>query len=630
MNSKKSQVIIFIVCLVFFAPFLLKPEILTTKDNDLGRTYIPLYNFTKESLTRDKQIPLWRPSQMMGETFIGNPLSSLFYPVNIIFLILPVHLAAVFYLSFHFILAGIATFFLARSFSLSLLASLTAGLFYALSTKMLVHLEAGHITMIAAFSYFPLAFLAVRKLITNQSKFTPIVQGAVALTFMYITYPTIFYYALIFLIVYWLYRRLPAKIPFLFLLLITAGLSAITLLPQLEFAPLSTRSQLALEDVSIPLWNFKRFLASLFFPYFNLSYLDHESFLYLGIAPSLLAALGILKLPRTSKIIVAVFGTLTLLFVAGSLTPVFKIAYDFLPLLKYSRVTTRLWFIVALIVALLAAYALDRINKRRFLYFALIIFLTESIFIGYQRFTKLQSLSFTNESLYQYLAHDRDLFRVYCTSYCFNPQLLSKYKIQILAGETPIADARFVKFLAAAGNYHYSHFAVIFPPYQVWQKKDPPFPDAVALGRANVKYIASTYQITHYDFRYLGKFGDILLYQNAQFQPRAHFENFDEAVTIKKYSPNSIVIEFKPTESHRSMIISENFYPGWVALSGRQKFNVDLEPPIFRKVNIPPNSQSLELKYQPETLQLGTTVTLSTIVFLLIYFMRIRQKKKYG
>src|SRR3990167_11324072 len=221
--------------------------------------------------------------------------------------------------------------------------------------------------------------------------------------------------------------------------------------------------------------------------------LDHESFLYLGIIPSLLFIVGFLRLPTIKKVFLISAGVITLLFVAGLSTPIFKLAYDFIPFLKYSRIITRLWFIVTLIVALVAAYGLEKIKRKSLIYLVLIVSLIESFFIGYRKIITVPNLSFKNEALYQYLDSNQDIFRVYCTSYCFNPQLISKYKIQTLHGETPIQDAEFVKFLSKAGNYEYSNFAVIFPPYQVWQRKQPPQPRADLLSLANVKYVASTY-----------------------------------------------------------------------------------------------------------------------------------------
>src|SRR3990167_1339133 len=173
--------------------------------------------------------------------------------------------------------------------------------------------------------------------------------------------------------------------------------------------------------------------------------LDHESFLYLGIVPSLLFLTGFLRLPTIKKVFLISAGVITLLFVAGLSTPIFKLAYDFIPFLKYSRITTRLWFIVVLIVALIAAYGLEKIKRKSLIYLVLIVSLIESFFIGYRKIITVPNLSFKNEALYQYLDSNQDIFRVYCTSYCFNPQLISKYKIQTLHGETPIQDAEFVK-----------------------------------------------------------------------------------------------------------------------------------------------------------------------------------------
>src|SRR3989344_5235981 len=205
MKDKTALITIVLITALFFIPYLIKPELLTTRDYDLGRTYIPLFNFYRQSFYETGQIPLWRPDQMMGENLAANPISALFYPLNSLFLILPIHFGAIVYLFLHFLTAGIFTYFLARDFKFSKISSLSAALFYAFSTKMLVHLEAGHITMIAAFSYFPLAFLAVRKLI-SEHKLIWLMVGSIALSFILVTYLTIFYYAIIFLILYVVFR----------------------------------------------------------------------------------------------------------------------------------------------------------------------------------------------------------------------------------------------------------------------------------------------------------------------------------------------------------------------------------------------------------------------------------------
>src|SRR3989344_3505546 len=119
MKIDKQILILTILSLIFFLPFFAKPELLTSRDNDLGRTYIPLFSFIKNSFYQFNQIPLWRPSQMMGETLIGNPLSSLTYPLNLIFLFIPTKFASMLYFFLHLLVASFSTYILARSLNFS-------------------------------------------------------------------------------------------------------------------------------------------------------------------------------------------------------------------------------------------------------------------------------------------------------------------------------------------------------------------------------------------------------------------------------------------------------------------------------------------------------------------------------
>lgn len=638
-KSKKliNNYLFFLILLVllFCAPFFIQPKLLTERNNDLGRNYIPIFRFISESFSKNKSLPLWRPEQMTGETFVGNPLPTLLYPANILFLILPVDFASVLYYAIHLITASIATFFLAKSFKFSELTAFSVAIFYTFSNKLLLHISAGHITMVASFALFPVFFLGIRYLLLKPNFKASFVSGLSA-CFMLITYPTVFYYAAIFVLLYAVYFLLNSKANFSHIkktffwvslsLLLAILLSAIYLLPQLEFSSLSTRSMLTLQDVAIPIWNIKYFLSSLFFPYLYINYLDHEAFLYLGFVPLTLGFVGFLQLKKNTKIILTLAGLLTLLFVSGLSTPIFKIAYVFLPLLKYSRVTTRLWFVVAMIVALVAGYGLERIKSQKFIYLLIYLFLVESLSIGYLKIFLIPNLDFSNNKLYEYLSQDKSLFRTYCTSYCFNPQQAFVNKLQLLNGETPLQQTNSVKILGEAGNYNYNHFSVIFPPYQVWQVKEPPQPNADFLAKANVGYVASTYQLNN--FQFIGKFKDVLLYKNENYKPRFYFENSSEDITIAKFSPDEVVLKFKSSEQTRRLIISENYYPGWFALINNKRYKVELYDKYFKSVLVPPGVDQMNLIFLPDTFVFGKTITIGTILFLAIVFWRISTRRR--
>ncbi len=354
--------------------------------------------------------------------------------------------------------------------------------------------------------------------------------------------------------------------------------------------------------------------------------LDHESFLYLGFIPTILFLSGFSKLSKVQKIFLLLVGFLTLSFIAGLSTPVFKLSYEILPFLKYSRVTTRLWFAVALVVALVSAKALEHLKSKKIVYFIILIFLLESFFIGYKKIAKIPDLNFKNVSIYKYLSQDPEIFRVYCTTYCFNPQLAQKYKIQMLNGETPIQDKLTVDFLQKSGNYHHDEFAVIFPPYQIWQNPNPPVPSANLLGKANVKYVASTYPLQSLDFTYISKFDTIHLYQNNKFLPRIYFQDSSN-VEIEKISPNKIIVNFLPKNYQRQLIFSEKSFPGWTANIDGTNRKIDTYDDIFRQVIVPNSSNQVELVYNPKSFEIGKYLSLLTLLLLIFYFCYIQNKK---
>lgn len=640
MKIDKQVLVLLAISLIFFLPFFIKPEILIEKDNDLGRNYVPLFSFLKDTFNNYHQIPLWRPSQMMGESFVGNPLSSLTYPLNLIFIFSPVNFAAILYQYIHFGISSLSVYMLARTFKFSRTSSFSSAIFYTFSIKILFHITAGHITMLAAYSFFPLVFYSLRQTI-HKKGFKYLVLGSISLSFMYITYPTIFFYTVLFVAAYSIYSLIDLKfrninsnlsesgsiiLKALMLILFALFLSSAALIPNLEFGPLTTRSILKIEDVAIPIWNIKKFLMSLFFPYSILKELDQESVLFAGFVPTFLAFIGFILLKNIKKLVLVAFLIVTILYIAGTSTPFFKLAYDFLPFLNYSRVTTRPYFIVILIISLLSAFAIEKIKNKKFIYLLVFVFLVESVFIFASKLQSIPYLNFGSREIYEFLAKDKSVFRIYCTTYCFNPQLLNQYKIQTFAGETPIQYLNFINFLQKAGNYEYNNFVVIFPPYQVWQTSAPPQPDPLLLGEANVKYVASTYELSSPHFSLVKKFGGVILYQNKKFKEKVYFKNMEE-IKEEYHSPNSIYVNFAPKHYDRELIFSENYYPGWKAFVDKNEKTIEKENGIFRKVTVPANRQEVLLRYQPESFAIGRALSFGTLIFMLLLLFRKNGKK---
>ena len=442
-------------------------EVLLHRGNDLSTYFIPHAYFFKRSILQLHQIPLWDPIQFTGQPYLADPQNLIFYLPNYLFVLLPIELAFLILIFAHLILGAVGAYFLAKKhFRLSKFPALFAALVFILTPKIFSHLEAGHYTMLVAFSWLPWFFLVKN----------PIFMALIA-AFMYYNYITVAFYALLFLCFYALYtKKLDARrytlAALLFLLLISPNLIA-----QLRFAPLSTRSLITYQDVAQPLWSLKLFFQNLFFPFF----LDHqqlstERVLFPGLVIWFLAILGWWKYRHPSRWFFAGWLIFSLLFALGDRIPFFIFFYKFFPLIKWMRVTTRLWIITNLFLAIFAALGLPK--KSSAVYALILLSFIDISLINYKIFQKPAAVDPLPTSFYQAIADTHPPFRVYCNN--------------------PIQSQQFVNALQLAAGYTYSQYTPVLPPYEVFPTK--PQPNAESIAKLGTKYVASPYALTDTGF----------------------------------------------------------------------------------------------------------------------------------
>jgi hypothetical protein len=105
---------------------------------------------------RAGRLPLWTPHILGGWPFLANPEAQVFYPVNLLYLWLPLRHAALLDLSGHLLLGWLGTAYWARSqLRLSEGPAFFAGLVFAVSGFMVSHGLAGHLTLLQAAAYVP-------------------------------------------------------------------------------------------------------------------------------------------------------------------------------------------------------------------------------------------------------------------------------------------------------------------------------------------------------------------------------------------------------------------------------------------------------------------------------------------
>ena len=355
---------------LFFLPVVLHPAWLIYPSyspfSDITVIHWPNAYLLKQTFREYGQIPLWKPTVLSGAPLIGNQLTMLFYPLNFLFLVLPIN--ATFNLLFilHFFLAGTGMYLFARQ-HLSAPASFLAALSFAFSGKVAAHVAGGHVSMMGALAWLPWAFLFTHLAIAHRHLAWPLLAG-MALALQITTHTQITVYTAYVLFFYALYKLLvvppPGErlasvrraIPRLALIsIVFALLGGIQILPLLELSGHSNRA-LSLAESSFASLSWLTLFVGLFLPQ---SRAGHEWTVYPGLFPAALALVGFLRRRGKGPLFFAGMALFCLFFSLGARTPLFTLAYYTLPGLRWLRTPGRAFFLLALALGMLAGYGFE-------------------------------------------------------------------------------------------------------------------------------------------------------------------------------------------------------------------------------------------------------------------------------
>lgn len=109
---------------------------------DVVRQMYPWKSFVIQSL-KNFDIPFWNPYNFSGTPMLANNQSAIFYPTNVLFLLLPRNISWVIYLFLQPVLASFFTYIFARSIKLSVFASLFSGVAFGFGLFMASFFEYG-------------------------------------------------------------------------------------------------------------------------------------------------------------------------------------------------------------------------------------------------------------------------------------------------------------------------------------------------------------------------------------------------------------------------------------------------------------------------------------------------------
>src|SRR3989344_9682258 len=109
MNKKFAiGLIVFLLLLVlFFNKIIFNPNDAVTVNADLMRMTSLWESQINEDFAKNNELMLWNSDVYSGTPFIGSPLTTMFYPISIIFYFVPFHKAIAYVMALNLFLMGI-------------------------------------------------------------------------------------------------------------------------------------------------------------------------------------------------------------------------------------------------------------------------------------------------------------------------------------------------------------------------------------------------------------------------------------------------------------------------------------------------------------------------------------------
>ena len=374
-----SLTVITLTALTLFAPVLLKPDRLVG-GHDLPALYYVVERYTTEVIHAGK-LPLWNPYMFSGLPLLAHPDSMVFYPIQVVLRsALPVSLAVAWGFAIHIWIAGAGMYALCRYLRLRPWIALICALAFMLNGGLLTRILAGHIWLVYALSWLPLAWLLVMLALERGSAIALVGAGLVIAMTILTGHPTLPAYMLLFLGLFWLFHAVTVwqaektlrqvvitAVRFGAILVLAFGFAAIQLLPSLVFSSqTSLASGYAPGDAALGTLSLHH-LAMIFlpdaYPYPGLDI--WEQFPYLGILLPLAAPWAFARPERRSlAVFLGLVALVSVVLAFGQELRLFSLLYYLLPPFRLLRIPPRALVMWIPSLVLLGGLGLETLMQR--------------------------------------------------------------------------------------------------------------------------------------------------------------------------------------------------------------------------------------------------------------------------
>lgn len=348
---------------------------------DQIRFFYPSRTFTNEMFKNDS-IPLWNPYIFSGNPHIADYQSAVFYPLNILYIFLPQIVAWSILVFAQPILATVFSYLYLRLLSLPKIAALLGAFAYGFSGFIIVWSQENAVVVQAAL-WLPLVLFGIEGFLKTHKGWYFLIAVS-ALTFSFLAgFFQVTFYIFILTFIYSIFRiydlkqhkKLISIFSTLGIFIFALSFSGIQLVPSIEGFILSPRSTASigylLDLYLLPIAHIVNVFAPDIFGnpgtynFFGRGFY-HETALYIGLAPLLLAVFGSFKNRKNPIVRFFVISTLTTFFLAVD-SPFTRWFFHLqLPLIS-TFLPTRIFVLTTFSLAVVAAFGMSswlKLNDR--------------------------------------------------------------------------------------------------------------------------------------------------------------------------------------------------------------------------------------------------------------------------
>ncbi len=225
---------------------------------DLVQTYYQKFICREAFL--EGHLPLWNPYLYCGYPYLAHPYNEVFYPLNLLFLLMPLNIAYSWIFAVHVFLSGVFMFLLVKYLVREEWAAFVSAICFMFSGYTATRIWAGHYEVYASSIWIPLIFLMFLKSLHRKSFIFSMMTGFCLAIQFFAGHTQTFFFTVMILAAYTLYvclgdcarltnrtivetfRALISKLKFFIAsMLFFTMIAAAQLIPTFELIKLSTR-----------------------------------------------------------------------------------------------------------------------------------------------------------------------------------------------------------------------------------------------------------------------------------------------------------------------------------------------------------------------------------------------------